>query len=95
MQDRTHRRLLCRAAADAEYMEIHAMTVDGNKVTFKVKQSTKLGKVGLIFCDKFDLDWRAYRMLYDGRALSPDETFGFYDIREGGRIYIIKNETGC
>lgn len=87
--------MLCRTAADEEYMEIDLMAIDGKKLTFKVKETSKIGKAGLIFCDKFDLDMCAYRMMFDGCALSPEQTFGFYDLQHGDRIDMITYMVGC
>jgi small ubiquitin-related modifier len=61
-------------AGNAVLLNIKVMSADGNEVYFKVKKTTKMGKVFKAYCQKLNLFVDCVRFLFDGVRVNDNQT---------------------
>jgi hypothetical protein len=65
-----------------------------NELFFKIKATTKLGKVFDSYCQRQEVDRRSVRFLLEGIRIQDDETPEMLEIEDGDMIQCVLEQTG-
>jgi hypothetical protein len=65
-----------------------------NELFFKIKATTKLGKVFDSYCQRQEVDRRSVRFLLDGIRIQDDETPEMLEIEDGDMIQCVLEQSG-
>lgn len=73
---------------------IKVVDQNGNETYFKLKPTTKLGRVMKVYCERASVQESSIRFLFDGERLNPDSTPADYDMEEDDIIDAVLQQTG-
>jgi small ubiquitin-related modifier len=69
-------------ASDSSQVNIKVRDAEGNEVMFKIKRATQLKKLMDAYCTRMGSSAGAYRFLFDGHRINPDDTPDSLDMQE-------------
>ena len=61
-------------AASSEHLNIKVKDTTGATIYFKVKRTTKLGKLMDAYCSRVGKDIKSFRFLFDGERINQEHT---------------------
>ena len=64
------------------------------EVSFKIKNTTPLGKLMNVYCDKQGIKRGSQRFIFDGKRVQPNDTAHSLDMIEGDSIDCLPEQTG-
>lgn len=76
------------------HLSVKVVGQDGNEVFFKIKPSTKLGKLMKAWCSRQSVQESSVRFLFDGERVGPDATAEKLDMEDGDIIDAVLQQTG-
>jgi len=88
------------AAGDAtqqksnDYVTLKVKQEGSGEVHFRVKMSTKMGKLKNNFCDRQGLSLASVRFMFEGQRIEDDMTPGDLDLQDDDLIEVFSEQTG-
>ncbi|KAI8470056.1 MAG: small ubiquitin-like modifier 2 [Monoraphidium minutum] len=77
-----------------EHLNLIVKDATGGEVQFKVKSTTKFGKIFTAYANKKSLDVRAIKFLFDGNRLQDDMTPAEMEMEDGDAIDAMLEQVG-
>ncbi|PWN99333.1 ubiquitin-like protein [Tilletiopsis washingtonensis] len=78
----------------ADQLNIKVKDGDGNEVFFKVKKSTRLGKLRKAYAERMGKPENTVRFLYDGTRVNDDDTAESLEIEDQDEIDAMVEQLG-
>mmetsp|Transcript_15489 Transcript_15489/g.31343 ORF Transcript_15489/g.31343 Transcript_15489/m.31343 type:complete len:97 (+) Transcript_15489:303-593(+) len=75
-------------------LNIKVRDAEGNEVQFKIKKTTKFGKLMTAYCDKMGAEPGSYRFLFDGNRISEGQTPEELELEDGDCIDALLHQQG-
>ena len=75
-----------KAAKESVPVNLRVVTQRGEEIFFKVKSSTKLGKLMDAFCQRKGCRTTEVRFTFDGKRISPQHTVASMEMEDGDVI---------
>jgi small ubiquitin-related modifier len=83
-------------AKTTTHLNLKVKAQDGTEIFFKVKPTTKFGKLMDAYCGRVGVDATSVRFLFDGERLTREQTPGELDMEDEDEIdAMIQQVGGC
>ncbi|KAK9900111.1 ubiquitin-like protein [Cystobasidium minutum MCA 4210] len=82
-----------KAQAD-EHINIKVVDANHAETYFKIKMTTKLGKLMTAYADRNGQDRSAVKFLYDGQRIAQDDTPAKLDMEDNDSIDVVIEQVG-
>jgi small ubiquitin-related modifier len=79
---------------DKESLNVVVVEPNNNKITFKIKFTTKLGKLMQAYAKKRGGDYQSYRFTFDGERIDEEKTPKDIGVEDGDSIDVMIPQTG-
>lgn len=78
----------------SETISINVVDQNGSQVIFKIKETTPLGKLTSTYCERFRIDPKSIRFLYEGQRIDEKSTPKSLGMTQGDTIDAVLQQTG-
>ncbi|ROW03604.1 hypothetical protein VPNG_07214 [Cytospora leucostoma] len=82
------------APARPEQLTVKVTDNNNNETLFKVKRSTKLGKLMVYFCERQGKVLDSVRFLLDGKRVQPTDTPDTLEMEDGDTLEVHQEQQG-
>ena len=76
------------------HLSLRVIGQDGKEVYFKIKSSTKLGKLMKAWCQRQSVSENSVRFIIDGERVNEDDTPESLELEDGDIIDAVLQQTG-
>lgn len=77
-----------------ECFEISVKSQDGNEIRFKIRPTSRFGKVVDAYCKRSGVERDTVRFLFDGQRLEEDKTIGEIGLQDGDEVDAMVSQIG-
>merc|ERR1712183_129086 len=79
---------------ETEYIKLKVVGQDSNEIHFRVKQTTRMGKLKKSYSERVGVPVTSLRFLFDGRRINDDETPKALEMEQDDVIEVYQEQTG-
>ena len=83
-----------KQAADQSRIKITLQGSGDNHTSVLAKKHTKVGRLLVAYCNEWNVNPKAYRMIYKGKVLQNETEINAYNMAEGDTIEVVASQTG-
>merc|ERR1711962_1695793 len=79
---------------ETEYIKLKVVGQDSNEIHFRVKQTTRMGKLKKSYSERVGVPVTSLRFFFDGRRINDDETPKALEMEQDDVIEVYQEQTG-